>query len=42
MSFVQHVLRKDMKLSSAQIGIGKTASAAAGHKIGAPTENQKK
>lgn len=33
MSFVQHVLRKDMKLSTEQIGIWPTASAAAGHRI---------
>ncbi len=38
MSFVQHVLRKDMKFSDEQIGTWKTASAAAGHRIGRHTD----
>lgn len=38
MSFVQHVLRKDMNFSSEQIGTWKTASAAHGHRIGRHTD----
>ena len=38
MSFVQHVLRKDMHMTSEQIGVWPTASAAAGHRIGRHTD----
>ena len=42
MSFIQHVFRVDMGLTTSDIGIEKTAWARSGHNIGKSTDHPQK